>query len=435
MSTIQQFQEAADKATQASAQADTWANGPVNTTVPTDSGPVPTIAEFNRAAQARVDASIEAIGWVLAGDFTAGCTVTDRNQYVLVVGGSGYRWDGVLPKVVAPGSSPAPIATGSWVLVPGVVGVFSNTGEKSFVSGCVLRRNTAVSPEWGALDDSSHHPINFNSVALANAGADVQVSHKSGPVGSVLAVTDETFALDGVTLGSSGGGGTTNVSIGVPCNYEIDLDTLTVTCNSRYLQASRFTVTVATTGEITLGHPSSKSNFNPIISHTTKTLTAEKLSPHYLRGTLGGASKLFLTARAQGLVQAPSGVFAISNTAWVPSDVTFSWNDTTKELTVTHPTIIGNGAVNATSYSSSVAVHLAVYAVTSTSFVVKFTRVDAGVVTAGAMTAFSFERGDSVVKLPTGKLLVDLGRVQALASQVDSASGNIWFMSVQKDNG
>lgn len=117
MTVENQLQEAADKATQASAQADAWANGPINTTVPTDSGPVPTIAEFNRAAQARVDESIEAIGWVLAGDFTAGCTVTDRNQYVLVVGGAGYRWDGVLPKFVAPGSSPTPIATGAWVLV------------------------------------------------------------------------------------------------------------------------------------------------------------------------------------------------------------------------------------------------------------------------------------------------------------------------------
>lgn len=117
MSTIQQFQEAADKATQASAQADAWANGPINATVTTDSGPVPTIAEFTRAAQERADAAIEALGWVLAGDFTAGCTVTERNQYVLVVGGAGYRWDGVLPKVVAAGSSPTPIATGSWVLV------------------------------------------------------------------------------------------------------------------------------------------------------------------------------------------------------------------------------------------------------------------------------------------------------------------------------
>lgn len=117
MSTIQEFEEAAAKATQASAQAYTWANGPINTTVPTDSGPVPTIAEFTRANQARADAAIDALGWVLAGDFTAGCTVTDRNQYVLVVGGAGYRWDGVLPKVVTAGSSPTPIATGAWLLV------------------------------------------------------------------------------------------------------------------------------------------------------------------------------------------------------------------------------------------------------------------------------------------------------------------------------
>ena len=118
MSTIaEQLQEAADKATKASAQADVWATGPVRTTVPTDSGPVPTIAEFTRANQVRADQSINSLGWVLAGDFTAGCTVTGRNQYVLVVGGAGYRWDGALPKAVAPGSSPTPIATGAWILI------------------------------------------------------------------------------------------------------------------------------------------------------------------------------------------------------------------------------------------------------------------------------------------------------------------------------
>ncbi len=117
MSTAQQLQEAADKATQASSQAKAWAIGPINSGIMTDSGLVPTIAEFIRVNQERADAAINAIGWVFAGDFTAGCTVTERNQYVLVVGGPGYRWDGVLPKVVSPGSSPTPIATGSWVLV------------------------------------------------------------------------------------------------------------------------------------------------------------------------------------------------------------------------------------------------------------------------------------------------------------------------------
>ena len=60
MSTIQQFEEAAAKATQASAQADTWANGPEGVFVDTASGPVPTIAEFNREAASRVKGTAEA---------------------------------------------------------------------------------------------------------------------------------------------------------------------------------------------------------------------------------------------------------------------------------------------------------------------------------------------------------------------------------------
>lgn len=117
MSTIQEFEAAAAKATQASSQAYTWAKGPINTSVPTDSGLVPTIAEFTRANQVRADNAINAIGWVLAGDFTAGCTVTGRNQYVLEVGGSAYKWDGSLPKTVPPGSAPSPEAAGSWVRI------------------------------------------------------------------------------------------------------------------------------------------------------------------------------------------------------------------------------------------------------------------------------------------------------------------------------
>lgn len=53
------------------------------------------------------------------GDFTAGFTITARQQIALF-NGEWYRWDGALPKVVAPGSTPigtGGIAQGAWLSV------------------------------------------------------------------------------------------------------------------------------------------------------------------------------------------------------------------------------------------------------------------------------------------------------------------------------
>lgn len=175
MTTIaEQLQEAADKATQASEQGNLWATGPINTTVPTDSGPVPTIAEFTRAAQARADAAIEALGWVLAGDFTAGCTVTERNQYVLVVGGPGYRWDGALPKVVAPGSSPTPIEPGAWVLV----GDATLRGDLAAPGGAGLVGGVAKPVTWsgfaGGVDLTGAVSCKNAVVAALQSGGEIR---------------------------------------------------------------------------------------------------------------------------------------------------------------------------------------------------------------------------------------------------------------------
>ena len=88
MSTIQQFEEAAAKATQASAKADTWANGPEYVFVDTASGPVPTIAEFNRAAAAAANATAEAGTGSLMR--VGGATILDAERYALerATGGS-----------------------------------------------------------------------------------------------------------------------------------------------------------------------------------------------------------------------------------------------------------------------------------------------------------------------------------------------------------
>ena len=65
------------------------------------------------------DKVIEGIGIPIVGNFTTGCTVTQSNEGVQVVGGSVYRWSGALPKVVAPYSTlgtPGGISpSGDWV--------------------------------------------------------------------------------------------------------------------------------------------------------------------------------------------------------------------------------------------------------------------------------------------------------------------------------
>lgn len=121
MSTIaEQLQEAADKATQASELADLWANGPINTTVPTASGPVPTIAEFNRAAAARVEDTVSELapstrelqrrsyaeaGYTLvAGSFEAGGTLVNAND-VLIQDSTGKAYSGPAG-IVVPGTDP-----------------------------------------------------------------------------------------------------------------------------------------------------------------------------------------------------------------------------------------------------------------------------------------------------------------------------------------
>lgn len=121
MSTIaQQLEQAAAKATQASEQADLWANGPEGEFVNTDSGPVPTIAEFNRIAAASVEATVAGLapstrelqvrsyaeaGYnLVAGSFEIGGTLVNAND-VLIQDSTGKAYSGPAG-VVAPGTDP-----------------------------------------------------------------------------------------------------------------------------------------------------------------------------------------------------------------------------------------------------------------------------------------------------------------------------------------
>jgi len=67
-----------------------------------------------------IAASLEATGYVVAGTFTAGCTVTAYNQ-IVSDGVNLWRWGGTLPKSVSAGSAPTPSGINSWNLVSDAV--------------------------------------------------------------------------------------------------------------------------------------------------------------------------------------------------------------------------------------------------------------------------------------------------------------------------
>lgn len=63
-----------------------------------------------------VTAVMQATGYVVAGTFAAGCTLTAYNQ-VVSDGVDYWRWGGALDKVVTAGSSPTPSGVSAWTLV------------------------------------------------------------------------------------------------------------------------------------------------------------------------------------------------------------------------------------------------------------------------------------------------------------------------------
>lgn len=67
-----------------------------------------------------IAATMEATGYVVAGTFSAGCTVTAYNQ-IVSDGVNLWRWGGTLNKVVTAGSTPTPSGINSWNLVSDAV--------------------------------------------------------------------------------------------------------------------------------------------------------------------------------------------------------------------------------------------------------------------------------------------------------------------------
>lgn len=117
--------QAANEAVAATKIATEWANKPAGWFSATESGPLPSIKEFNQQQAVKFEQAIANTGWFpVAGSFEAGGTITERNQYLALItavgeqAAGGYSWGGVLPKTVTAGSTPATsggIGPNAWV--------------------------------------------------------------------------------------------------------------------------------------------------------------------------------------------------------------------------------------------------------------------------------------------------------------------------------
>lgn len=140
------------------------------------------------------------------GDFTAGFTITARQQIALF-NGEWYRWDGALPKVVAPGSTPigtGGIAQGAWLSVGDAAIRNALDDPNSTVSvggveaGKIAKRVDyyEIKADLGGIGDG----VSDDSAALASDVPEYIVTRGTYrvPAGTTITITADTNFLGGI---------------------------------------------------------------------------------------------------------------------------------------------------------------------------------------------------------------------------------------------
>lgn len=415
--------------------------------------------------------AISQYGWIPVGTFQAGATLTLPNQILKdETDGEYYRWDGsFLPsgKVVPAGSTPASsggMGIDKWLSVgdsllrselastsgASLVNLANgktvqqdsaqsglargNDGVKYALSGAAIRRDTSLSPNWQAVSDTAHLPVNVSGVT---GGVDVNIQYKGSKIGSLIAGPDERFASDGVLVGASVSADNANISLGAPCSFFINLDSANaITFDTKFFDASRFEANIAASGLITITHPQRRLMQMPVCQHTSGGSLFEPLTPHYINTTSPGVTSLYLAGQAEGLISYNGSAWVIGSSSWSSSDISCSYNAATGELTVTHPALLGSPGCNITAWYNGEMINVSMKNVTTNGFVVVFRKAsDNSIPAASAALGFYFDRGVSAIrKTPSGRLSVFLGHVQVNCDQVDYANGNFWFLSLMQDD-
>lgn len=131
-----------------------------------------------------IDGAIRSVGIPIIGNFTTGCTVTDSNHGVQEVGGSVYRWKGILPKVVPPSSTPS--STGG----------ISPSGDWVDIGDASLRYDLSL-PGGAGMIGGSITPITSSSLAGgAIPGMDSTAAiEAAGAIGGTYSVPEGVYII------------------------------------------------------------------------------------------------------------------------------------------------------------------------------------------------------------------------------------------------
>lgn len=309
-----------------------------------------------------------------------------------------------------------------------------NDGVDYAISGCAVRRDTTISPDWAPVSDSAHIPINVTSVV---GGVNVRVNYVGQKIGTFVAGPDESFAKDGALVGASVAADFANVSIGAPCSFSVDLATGTFEFDDHYFDAIRFGLSIGAAGNVTITHPGIRTMLHPIIRYVAPSSTSKVLDVHYQNKTTAGVTGLFLVGDVEGTISYNGTNWVLGSCdQWVTSDLTFSWDPAKGELTVQHPVLLGSPELVLTPMYLGTPMAVGGLAAAGNGFKVQFNKVVDGTppTTPNPGLGFYFSRGkNGIRKAPTGKLLVHLGYVQVNCDQVDYPGGNFWFQATMQN--
>lgn len=151
-----------------------------------------------------LSSAIDQISWIVVNSFELGATITVRNQALRYTAtGELYRWDGALPKVVAPGSTPETsggIGDGAWLLVNSSTSggggiIYSNILPTTLIPGVTYFDAEAMELVFSYQDTDSTQYLAFP--LLAGSGS---LNFVGGSGGGSTTVSNAGSITDGAAL-------------------------------------------------------------------------------------------------------------------------------------------------------------------------------------------------------------------------------------------